>query len=135
MHLFKWSLEKYALGLPDIDDQHGLLVDAIYGLYETMDATSKKSIIDPLLSNLITISRQHFDNEERLMLDYHYPDIESHIGRHMAFNEVLAHIVVHYHQGDIPVALDNLRFLSHWYIEHIKTADHHYCIYLKKQSA
>ena len=135
MHLFEWSLEKYALGLPGIDHQHGHLVKSIYDLYETMAETSDKSIIDPMLSELIFISRQHFDDEERLMLDYHYPDIESHIGRHMTFNEALANVVVHYHQGDISVSLDNLKFLSHWYIEHISTADHHYCDYIKKQSA
>lgn len=135
MHLFSWNSDKYRLGLPAIDAQHQRLVNLINELYDTLSVTSDKSIIDPILGYVVKLSREHFDVEERMMLDMHYPDIEAHIGRHMTFNETLATIIVQYQQGNIDVTLENLKYLSHWYIEHIKTADSHYCEFIKKESA
>lgn len=133
MHLFTWSSDKYRLGIPTIDAQHQHLINSICELFDTMNVTDDKHLINPMLSHLVSNCRKHFDEEERMMLEVHYPDIEAHIGRHMAFNEALASVVVHYQHGDMELALENLKYLSHWYIEHIKTADNHYCDFIKKK--
>lgn len=135
MRLQIWSTEDYTIGLSKIDEQHGQIIQAITAIYDQLEVISDKGTITPLLSHLVQVSRQHFDDEERLMLNHHYPDIESHIGRHMIFTEALANIIVHYQQGHVAIVLEQLKFLSHWTIEHIGTADTHYYDYIVKQTA
>lgn len=133
MHLFKWSAEKYKLGIENMDCQHTEIIKAITDLLDALALNSAKEAITPLLSSLVIISRQHFHDEEQLMLDYHYPDIESHIGRHMVYSEALAKMVVHFQHKDISMVIENLRFMSNWFIEHVSTADAHYSNYIKQR--
>lgn len=121
------------INIPSMNLQHDEIIDCIQDIRTALEQSEDKETISILLRSLVSLSRQYFDDEEKEMLHYHYPNIDSHIGRHMAYNELLSSLVINYQQGSIATALNNLSFLTKWFIEHIATADYHFCIYKEEQ--
>jgi len=91
-HLWKieWR-DAMSVGIDEIDEDHkifaGLINDLNEAIVERMDLEELKRLLDLIVDDAV----QHFDHEERLFAQWHYPDAPVHALRHAeAIKDVLA---------------------------------------------
>ena len=61
---FQWD-DSYAIGIPEIDEQHRLLFELVGGLEEQASADDGEGM-EARVERLVTLVREHVDSEERL---------------------------------------------------------------------
>jgi len=76
MPLATWH-ERYATGIPMIDDQHKELFRAINELHDSFQEARPLEVIRPLMNFLLTYTISHFRTEESFMQEQGYPDLQS----------------------------------------------------------
>ncbi len=124
----EWTPEMLS-GIDEIDDDHKLLVKLIK---QFDDETLSKQEILSLLQNLIDETVKHFDEEETIMENYHFPGLEHHrkVHKYLAYN---ASIIVRNYESNkiqnIQVVKLTIRDLV---MEHMIHEDSKFFLYLKK---
>jgi len=113
-----------------MDDQHGILMDAMNELRVATVRGAGRQQVSALLNQLIEFFRMHFVSEERLMEQYGFPGVAGHRAEHRRLQAHLlkfAHVVQH---GEIIPMKALLGCLRDWYTEHIENLDHQYAPWL-----
>lgn len=117
MMQFLWD-DKYKMGIDVIDQQH----QSIFEWANKVINITNNSELTTCFMALYKHVREHFRDEEALMLEYHYPDIQIHILEH---NEILDTLVKlspqinegTWHKSDIE------HCMAKWVMEHIPLQD------------
>jgi hemerythrin len=109
-----------------MDDQHGILMDAMNELRLAVVHGGGREQVSKLLDQLIELTRMHFASEEHLMEQSGFPGLADHRRLH---HSILAQILeaahrLQYGEGVEMRAL--LCSLRDWFIEHIEGADQEY---------
>ena len=125
MPLIEWK-EKYMLDIDNIDLEHQGIISDMNLIYDELINVGDQEELIEHLAGLVLKTRHHFNNEERYMLNHFYPDTEAHIGQHMRFQLHLSTLIHNVKNDQKSFALDNLRYIAHWYIDHITGADASY---------
>jgi hemerythrin-like metal-binding protein len=124
MKNFEWD-ESVALGIPHIDEQHKALFGWINGLNDSMLSGCGHEKVEELILNLINYVKEHFSEEERLMLVYSYPQLVSHRSEHDQFVDKLLDIQTSFLAGnDMSATVHD--FMVNWLVCHIKGTDQGY---------
>lgn len=122
--LVSWS-DAYSLGLPEIDDQHKVLIDLINQLWAAIikRATPAETLV--LVEELEKYTISHFGAEETFMRITGYPEFDRHKKFH---DEFVARIASEKKviQAGGHLSLELLKFLRDWLINHILVADKAY---------
>ena len=127
---------KYELGIDEIDDQHRKSLAIIGKLYEAVTNGRDHAAISSLMLALENNIAEHFDFEEKLMHDHHYPFAADHIAQHNSFknffiklrSEIEADVDDHMYLG----FRINL-FLADWLLNHSNRDDRHLGRFLNEQ--
>lgn len=122
-----------AVGVRAMDDQHGILMDAIDELRQASVRGAGRQQIGELLARLIEFTRMHFASEEKLMEQYCFPALAEHHGEHERF---LAHLQESAHwvqHGEIVPMRPLLTFLREWCLGHFKGMDRQYGPWLNER--
>jgi len=104
-------------------------IDLINRLYEILQHELLMSIIYPeavqCLRKLIRATRIHFDHEEQLMREKHYPGFITHRDKHTAFMQLLQDAHDHFvATRDKKKLLDFMeQVLKDWFIDHLRSED------------
>lgn len=80
-----WKMEWNAgmsVGIPEIDHDHKRFIFLVNDLNRSIVARWSLSGIKQRLQFIIEDAEQHFSHEEMLLLEWKYPDLESHAMRH-----------------------------------------------------
>jgi hemerythrin len=111
-------------GIPEIDRQHGELLEQIDELGEAA-RTGDLPLAENVLAYLERYAATHFATEERFMLAYGYPDLEAHWSLHMAFASELARRKAEYAaHGSLATLLADLGlWMDRWLNEHVLDED------------
>jgi hemerythrin len=120
--MFAWQ-KGLNVGVPEIDAQHRRLFQLAANLQSAMLARKPRSLLDPVLSNLIVYTSGHFANEEELMLRHSYPDYAAHKAEH---DRLVAKALALQHDADIGndrPGLEVLDLLKEWLERHVRGAD------------
>jgi hemerythrin-like metal-binding protein len=75
----EWS-QDFESGLLEIDDQHRL----VFALIQRIRDGESRSAIRDVLLEIAQLTRNCFDYEERIMVEFAYPDAVRHAGEHTA---------------------------------------------------
>lgn len=121
--------------IPMMDQQHNDIFDIGQTMFDAFQNLETKEALLPICHRLFNLCRQHFDDEERLMLKYFYPHTESHIGQHMEHTNILATLINNINTEAYGDAMDTLAYLMKWHINHISQDDHQYAVYIHSKSA
>jgi hemerythrin len=116
----------FAVGVRAMDDQHGILMDAIDELRQASVRGAGRQQIGELLNQLIDFTRMHFASEEKLLEQYSYPALEEQRAEHRHF---VAHLVESAHwvqHGEIVPMRPLLSFLREWCLSHFEGMDQQY---------
>ena len=84
----EWNYS-YSVGIDEVDEHHKKLLELIDKSYRIRLLSENKEDLSHLLYELINYAHYHFSAEERLMLNYDYPDIARHISEHNAFTNAM----------------------------------------------
>jgi hemerythrin len=125
MPLVVWS-EEFSVGVKALDEQHTVLFDTINELHAAMMKGKAGTIIGDLLARLLTYTRDHFSDEERMMEIAGYVDLPQHRLLHRNLAKQVEDYIARLQNDDLLLSTDLVGFLSDWLKNHILAADQSY---------
>lgn len=132
MTLLTWN-HSCAVGVRAMDDQHGILMDAMNELRLAVVRGGGREQVSQLLDQLIEFTRLHFASEERLMEQTEFAGLAEHRAQH---HRLLAHGLQSAHRLQYGEEVDMRSlfcFLRTSYIEHIADLDQQYGPWLNER--
>ena len=128
--IFPW-LEKYSVGIAEIDAQHQGLIRLINDLHAAMGAGQGKQAVGKIIDELIRYTEIHFSFEEDMLREKGY----SKLVRHQAVHKTLVGQVVELRQkylaSKLTLSVEVMQFLKSWLADHIMGHDQQYAAELK----
>ncbi|MBF0305329.1 MAG: bacteriohemerythrin [Alphaproteobacteria bacterium] len=124
---FPW-MHDYATGIPGMDRQHQRLFDLASLVVEAARSGEKDRLI-AVLDDMLSFTRQHFGDEERLMSDTGYPQLPEHARIHATLLDEMVRV----RQGCQEKSADDHdfhHFFQTWIISHIFKDDSRYARYI-----
>ena len=125
MAFFEWD-ESYSVGVPELDDQHRVLIDIINDLDRI---ENEGGSIRGALDRLEWYVNEHFSYEEKLMREAKYDDFDRHVEAHRAFEKWLRSSQVHLTASGLEtsqMASVINEYLKGWLTKHILVVDMDY---------
>jgi len=119
-------------GVDQMDGQHRRLFDLINELSEAITEGKGREKMGSILDALIDYTAKHFAEEERLLEETGYPDLEAHKPLHRAFVAKVMESRKAFEEGTGMVSSDIVNFLNDWLVKHIGGVDKRYGPHLKK---
>ncbi len=77
MAVIAWK-EIYETGIIALDNEHRALVAEVNRLYEAIRDKRGEEVLGDILTMLESYTVDHFQHEEKLMAEYHFPGLEEH---------------------------------------------------------
>lgn len=119
-------------GVDGMDSQHRRLFDLINELSEAITEGKGREKMGAVLDALIDYTAKHFAEEEKLLEETNYPDLEAHKPLHRAFVSKVLESRKAFEQGTGMVSSDLVNFLNDWLVKHIGGVDKKYGPHLRK---
>ena len=120
--LVKWDVS-LSVGNEQIDRDHMELIEIINNFYQAAENNSSGSIIEDMLSKLSDYVSRHFEYEENIMRQHHYPGAKEHIQQLAELIIGLVSLVYKFESRSNTVPAETLAFLRHWLVDHVKGSD------------
>ena len=117
MRVVSWN-EEMSVGVERIDSQHKKLLEVINDLHEALGSGGGALVTDALFQELSEYISEHFSNEECLMREHLYPELESHRRAHEGFTARVVELKDKAAAGSGNVSGEALSFLWEWLIQH-----------------
>jgi hemerythrin-like metal-binding protein len=132
MGVVAWE-ERYSVGNERIDQQHQRIVGMINRLGEAMDAGTERAALMKILADLAGYTKTHFAEEELLMEQHGYPELDEHHIQHGMLNRQLADFYCNFYDGSRPQTTEVLAFLLNWLYGHILERDKRYVPFIAEK--
>lgn len=118
MSLLRWS-DQYLVGNDLIDRQHRYLFDLINAFHDAFIEQRDRREVLRLLNQLIEYSESHFQDEERVMRESGYPELEQHHAEHARLYERIFALNAKLADRSFNPTYDTIAFLRTWLSDHI----------------
>ena len=123
-HHLIWNESRHSVGIALIDSQHRELIERVNKIANGVGKKDHSEPVQEMLGDLILFASEHFAVEERLMAEYGFPDMESHIEEHRRLFQQLNNLI----KADLRAPSHNKAalvsaFLTDWAEQHILQAD------------
>ncbi len=115
----------YEIGVPLIDKEHKEIVNHFHRLYQFMKECRGQDYYKELITFLQEYVVRHFENEERLQVELHYPEYDNHRHLHELFRTRIQELVIKDASENVSnqdLIKLNL-FIKDWLIHHIMVED------------
>jgi len=130
--------QRFDTGVPDIDDQHHILVNTLNEANLTLRHEDRIEAVNQLLQDLLAYALYHFETEEQLMLEHDYAGHDAgtarvHIEEHRRFAQ---RVVAMRNTLDSTGDLDRnalLSFLNTWRQQHMLGIDQKFAAFLHER--
>ena len=132
MVLMQW-VEDLEVHNSTVDGQHRQLVDALNELADAVEAGRGAEQLQLTLDFLVIYADMHFSDEENLMRNGGYPDLEPHIAQHRAFMAKAEDLRAQAAAGFATLDVALLEFLKDWLMNHIMQQDKAFESYLPQE--
>jgi hemerythrin-like metal-binding protein len=122
---FEWDPEKFSLQIPQMDEEHMLIVNCMNRLHELNENHANRAALGAALEELVRITARHFADEEMYMKKIGFPDA----ARHGLIHTQLLERIHQFHQGfktSGALTEDFFYFLKMWLKSHICGIDTKY---------
>jgi hemerythrin len=127
MDFIYWT-SKYSVQIKEFDKQHQGLIEILNTLYENRDGSfsQKREIVGVAILQLKEYAHQHFTAEEKLLLQFNYPEYAKHKAEHQFFIETVNEFIQIYRSGSQTLSSKTMNFLNEWFSKHILVTDKQY---------
>ncbi len=123
--------DEFNLGIPIIDEQHRGIVTTINTYHYFLTVGNAETILAPTLITLDQYAKAHFTTEENILEEIKYPELRDHLRLH---NELFEKMTIISNEAEAHKDYNIvLNFLRQWWMDHIRTEDIKYSIYLKQK--
>ena len=92
----------------------------------TLTALNEANNIENVINELISYTGTHFADEEKLLNEINFPDLDEHKKLHSFFTHRIEQFRKDYSSGDLELSTHIMEFLWGWLLEHILMADKKY---------
>lgn len=133
-----WQPE-FTYGIPDIDEQHQILVDLLNVVAVERESEPGNDLIKHILQDFVNYALFHFETEETLMQRYAYAESEPeeatrHLEQHRLFALQMAAARENLQSGESVPLDDIIRSLHEWLAHHIPNTDAQFCEFILRRS-
>ena len=129
---FRWK-ESFSVNVEDMDHQHQRFIMLLNELNEAAEKQNTDDIqFRELFLELSNYAASHFQEEENLLANMDYPDLEEQKKHHEFFIEELNRLNEKFCQGDKPAVRGMVDFLRDWFVSHILMEDRKYAAAFRK---
>jgi len=116
----------YIVGNDLLDAQHRVILSYMAKAYEYLSADDRGREFSALLDRLDVSCKLHFLDEENLLEEMGYREIDDHKAQHALFVTHLSGYVCRCEAQDSVKNIEELLFLKRWFLEHIAVFDKRY---------
>jgi hemerythrin-like metal-binding protein len=125
--LLVWD-ESYATGVPEIDEQHMILVHTLNDASVQLAGDASLEQLERITQDLLAYALYHFETEETLMQENGYEegapqDAAMHLEQHRNFSAKVVAVRDGIKAGNAIAPSDLLAFLNGWLVNHILNTD------------
>lgn len=124
-----WSAE-YSVGIKAMDEQHQRLVVLVNQLDEAMRQGQGQAALGKIFNELVFYTKTHFRDEEALMEQNSYPDLDEHKQKHESMTAQVLKLKDEAETTKMGLTLKVMQFMSGWLTKHIAGTDKLYGVYL-----
>jgi hemerythrin len=125
MKKFRWT-DEYSLGVEKIDRQHRHMFEIINQFIERSASSSDSKLVTETLTEMLRYAKEHFTDEEEMMREHGYPELELHKEQHTYFIKTTAELSINALNNQSMVASEIAEFLILWLTTHITKSDMKY---------
>ncbi len=126
--------ESLSVNIPHIDDQHKYLINLLNRLHNAAQTDDTSEVVETLLG-MRSYAIVHFADEEEILREHGYPDLDSHIKKHRLFIKKTEGYLKELEVSPLAVVSDLLRYLNNWLINHIRHEDGDYANLFSREQA
>ena len=131
MALFVWD-DKFSVGNRTMDSHHQKLFDILNTIHDAAREGRGEEIIEASLNELESYTKYHFAEEDKLMVQAGYPQLEAQRAAHKAFLGKIADYQKEVANGNALFVVGSVAVtVKDWLKQHILTMDMQYEDYLK----
>ncbi|MDR1483616.1 MAG: hemerythrin family protein [Planctomycetaceae bacterium] len=118
-----------------IDTQHQQLIKAVNDLLAACSSGQGRDVLDKTLNFLESYTAKHFGDEEKLQIQYQYPDYTNHKSLHENFKKFVNELVTQVKKdGPTTALISKVTFgVGDWLVTHIKKEDSKVAGYIKSK--
>jgi hemerythrin len=120
------------VGIQVMDDQHGILLDALNELRVSLICGEDWQIVRAMLVRVANLMRMHLVSEERLLERYSYPAMEAHRAEAQRLLGRLAVLDVSNKPWQMTSVFELVEYLRKWFTTHTGVAGQKYGPWLQK---
>ena len=120
-----WN-EKYAIGIPLIDNQHQKFCEIIDKLSLIRQSVNPDALVKEIITELKSYSMYHFSTEEKLLTELSPSIVEQQIKQHQYFIKKVEEFEDAFRYKNIVLADQMHLFLKKWFLHHISVEDPKY---------
>jgi len=125
MAFLKWN-DSLSVKITSIDDQHKKLIELINKFYEQVSHRTNDENISILIKGMKDYTQMHFDNEEKYMMQFNYPNYADHKKEHDFFISKVVELEEKFNKGKVILTFEITSFLKIWIKNHIQGSDKKY---------
>jgi len=126
--------ESFSVGVDYIDRQHMYLINLINRIHEAIERFDPKATVETIL-DMKSYTEVHFAEEEELMKQYGYPDLEAHVRQHQGFIRKTEMFLNDLEAAPLATTSEVASFLLDWLVTHIQKVDAQYGTYIRERAA
>ena len=126
----EWS-DEYSVDIASIDEEHFRLMNLINTFNEAVSKGKSKTVLTNTFDQLIDYALKHFKNEEALMREKEYPELNAHILEHQ---KLMNTVLTLNKEKNYIFSANVSEFLYSWLIDHILSTDKKYKKYFINNS-
>src|SRR6185369_13776575 len=122
----------YVVGNDLLDAQHRVILSYMANVYTHLLAENRDKDLFGLIERLDIYCKLHLLDEEKVMEEMYFPEVEAHKAQHALFIMHLEGFIGRYEEQNSVKNIDELLFLKGWFLEHIAVFDKQYAEYKKR---
>lgn len=119
-------LDEYSVGIEAFDNDHKRLLSLINNLRAAVECQTGETFERSALQAVLDYTRTHFEREEQLMIEHHYPDFVTHKAEHDRMVDYIDRFLSRYEDEGNRVLAEVADYLTGWLLKHINYSDHKY---------
>jgi hemerythrin len=128
-----WS-DCLSIGEPAMDQHHKQLFELINLLDDAVRVSVRNPQVIEILTELVSFTRFHFGEEDKVMAEAGYKGIEEHRVLHQKLLRAVADVLEKYKAGKLSAASNLAAFLHFWLEKHIAGHDQQYAQHIAATS-
>ena len=122
VRLMRW-LDLYSIGIEKVDRQHENLTDLLNCLNEAWRTGKGQDVLLFRLDQFLDAVGAHFHDEEQLMVEQKYPDLDLHKAEHDFLLEQVLQFRTQFAASEAELSESMLDFFRDWLRDHILISD------------